>query len=264
MKTAIAAAIAKGSYDAGQIDTICEQAATVASEVLYEMSGRKFSGACGPVVVRPVARPSNGDFRGSLGSMGYFSSWGSCAVAGFSSGGVVSHYGCSNPPEIELGVYPVVAVSAVKIDGVTIPSGEYKLLDSRTLVRMLATASSAPTQRYGWPTCQRLDLPDTEQGTFSVTLTYGQVPPVGGVLAATKLAEHLALPQLGDATKYPQRVTSMQRQGVSSMTVDVMDIVKTGKTGIYEVDLFLRSVNPKQLSRRGAVWSPDVGRARRY
>ena len=35
-------------------------------------------------------------------------------------------------------------------------------------------------------------------------------------------------------------------------------------TGIYEVDLFLKSVNPQGLQRRASAWSPGIpGRARR-
>lgn len=243
---------------------MCDDAATIASEVLYEMSGRVFTGECGPVTIRPLSRPINVDsWRMATGS--WFSSWGTCGyAAGGARSSVVSHYGCSNPPEVELGVFPVIDITEVKIDGTVIPSNEYQLMDFKTLIRMRPTAAAIPTERWGWPTCQNLDMPDTEEGTFSVTYTYGQVPPAAGVLAARKLAEHLVLPQLGDSTKYPQRVTSIQRQGVAAMTVDVMDIVKTGKTGIYEVDLFLRMSNPNQTSRQGAVWSPDVGRPRRY
>lgn len=261
---AIAQAEGKASYSSTDIDALCAQAATAASEILYEMSGRQYTGICGPVTVRPLSRPIDSDSRG-IASTGYFNAWGSGAVSyGFGSTGIVSHFGHSDPRSVELGAFPVNSIDEVKIDGVVIPADEYLLVDGKTLVRMQVDANTSPTQRFGWPTSQRLDLPDTEPGTFSVTFHFGLAPPASGILAASKLAQHLVLPQLGDSTKYPQRVTSMQRQGVSSMTVDVMDIVKTGRTGIYEVDIFLRSVNPRQATRKSAVFSPDVGRPRRY
>jgi hypothetical protein len=36
------------------------------------------------------------------------------------------------------------------------------------------------------------------------------------------------------------------------------------RTGVYAVDLFLKSVNPDGAKRRSKVFSPDVPRARRY
>lgn len=260
VQAAVAKLTSKGNLEAGQLEAICAEAATAASNVLYDLSGRIYTGNCGPVRVRPVARPADGDARWSsianLSGVGYSATWGVCT-------GVRSHYGCSNPPEIDLGVYPVTEILSVKIDGVTIPEAEYELRDYRTLVRLRPTASSTPTERYGWPTCQVGDLPDTQPGTFSVTYKYGQPPPASGVLAARKLAEFLARPQLGDNTGYPQRVTSFQRQGVSAMVVDVMDVLKAKASGIYEVDLFLLSVNPNKNQRQAAVWSPDLGRPRR-
>ncbi len=267
VKAAAQNATAKLGMAEQRIAELCAEAAVIASELLYELSGRVYTGDCGPVTVRPLSRPTDIDTRAwaaGLAPNGWMSSWGSCAYAyGFGSPGVLSHYGCSNPPEIELGAYPVTAIEKVLIDGVEIPADEYELRDHRTLIRLRPTVASIPTERWGWPTCQHNDLPDSEQGTFSVTYRYGQPPPSAGVLAARKLAEYLVLPQLGDTSKYPQRVTNIQRQGVSAMVVDVMDVLKSKSSGIYEVDLFLLSVNPNKASRQAAVWSPDLGRPRR-
>lgn len=265
VQAAIAKAVAAGVTQ-DQVDAIFAEAATVASETLYELSGRTFTGVCGPATVRPLARPTDVDTRAwgaQLSPMGWFSSWGMCSSYGSSTPGVVSHYGCSNPPEVELGAYPVTEILEVLIDGTVIPPDEYELRDYRTLVRMRPTASFDPTDRWGWPTCQVNDLPLTELGTFGVTFMYGQPPPTSGVVAARKLAEYFALPQLGSELKFPTRVTQVQRQGVSVMVADVIDIIKTGRTGIYEVDLFLRSFNPGQNDRPASVWSPDSGRPRR-
>jgi hypothetical protein len=36
------------------------------------------------------------------------------------------------------------------------------------------------------------------------------------------------------------------------------------RLGIYEIDLFLKTVNPNKAQKRSKVFSPDVSRARRY
>lgn len=254
VQEAVAALTEDGELNAGQLTAICAQAATAASDILYQLSGKVYTGVCGPVKVRPEAhRAQDGrPLVSPSGLDGYYAyGWGARWRRG------------SNPPEVDLGVYPVTAIVAVKIDGVTIPSTEYELRDHRVLIRIRPTASSTPTDRWGWPTSQVQDLPDTQQGTFSIEYTYGQAPPAAGELAAKKLAEMLVLPQLGDDTHYPTRITSMARQGVTAMVTDVMDLVMKGGTGIYEVEIFLNSVNPGRNQRQAAVWSPDLGRPRR-
>jgi hypothetical protein len=260
----VAAAATRAEAAGLDVDALCAEAAAAASEILYELSGRTFTGSCGPVTVRPLARPTDIDSRAWAARfpMGWSGSWGACGAYGASTG-VASHYGCSNPPEIDLGAYPVNEIVQVLIDGIEIPADEYELRNYRTLVRLRPTASTTPTERWGWPTCQINDLPDTEPGTFSVTYLYGQPPPTSGVLAAEKLAEYLVLPKLGDTTRYPARVTNVTRQGVTSSVADIMDTVKDGGTGIYEVELFLNAVNPHRAERQGVVWSPDMGRPRR-
>jgi hypothetical protein len=128
---------------------------------------------------------------------------------------------------------------------------------------MLPTPDATPTEMYGWPTCQQLELPDTQPGTFSVTYTYGADPPTPGILAAKVLAGELALAMAQLDNALPQRVTSVNRQGVTVAVVDAMDFLKTGNTGLYEVDLFIKAYNPHGARRYPRVWSPDRGRARR-
>jgi hypothetical protein len=246
---------------------VAAMAAGWASEILYNLSGQQFTGACGPVTVRPVSRPVDQDTRGISGlgfsgSGGYLASWGSCTAFG-STSGAVSHYGCSRPPDIELGAYPVTQILLVKIDGVVIPPNEYYLQDYRKLIRSRVSASATPTERWGWPVCQLLDLPDTEVGTFSVEYMYGVPPPTSGVMAATVLGAQLALNASSAPNSLPTRITSISRQGVSMMVVDVMDFLKDGLTGLYEVDLFLRTVNPSGMKRKAIVFSPDMGAPKR-
>lgn len=260
---AIAAAtqVQKATLTQVQIDAICAQAATAASEVLYELSGRMFTGACGPVTIRPVSRPTDQDTRASTPT-GWFSVWGTASGYGAEPAGVLAHYGSSEPPTIHM-PYPVTEIVQVLIDGVVIPADEYELRGFQDLIRIRPTASATPTQRWGWPTSQIMDLPDTEVGTFSIEFMFGTPPPALGSLAALKLAEYFALPQLGNTTHYPARVVNITRQGVSAQVASVIDVLEKKSLGIWEVDAFVLACNPNKNQRQAVVWSPDVGRPRR-
>jgi hypothetical protein len=269
----VVTAATKNGIDSADLITLCGEAVMAASEILFEISGRMFTGLCGPVTCRPVSRPSDADTR-SLGArlspMGWFASWGSASSYGLTVPGVATSYAPSAPPTIKL-PWPVREVLQVKIDGTVIPgpydpdteTGEWELRDNINLVRLRPTASFDPTARYGWPTSQIADLPDTEDGTFSVTITFGIDPPTSGRLAAKKLAEFLVLPALGDTSSYPDRTTAITRQGVTVQVASVIDLLKAGSLGIYEIDAFMNAVNPNRNNRQAVVWSPDIGRARR-
>lgn len=262
VRGAVAQLTRSGALEDGQLEAVCAEAATAASYILYELSGKIYPGQCGPVTVRPVSRPTDIDTRAwgaTLSTVGWVASQGFASAYGSFNPAVLAHYGSLEPPTIEL-PYPVTEIVQVKIDGTVIPEDEYEIRDFKSLVRIRPTASSVPTARWGWPTSQIMDLPDTERGTFSVTYLYGNPPPAAGELAAKKLAEMLALPQLGDNTHYPVRITQMARQGVTAQITDVMDLVMKGGSGIYEVELFLNAVNPHRNARQAAVWSPDLGR----
>lgn len=250
-----------------QVNAICAEAASAATEVLYDLSGKVFTGECGPVTIRPLARPADVDQRTWLSDGGAWGAYGgavgSCVWYGMGAGGVVNHFGLSSIPSIPLPNFPVNRITQVMIDGTVIPPDEYELRDNRNLVRLRTSASAVPTARYGWPTAQIEDLPDTDEGTFSVSYTFGQDPGDMGRLACKKLAEVLALPQFGDPNHYPARVTQITRQGVTAAVADVMDAIKSGELGIWEVSAWLQAVNPKKADRQGLVWSPDIGRQRR-
>lgn len=92
----------------------------------------------------------------------------------------------------------------------------------------------------------------------TVRYEYGALPPASGHLAALKIANELieSLEPDGDCT-LPQRVTSVSRQGVSWTLLDTQDFLEQGRTGIYEVDLFLKTYNPANALRPSRVYSVD-------
>lgn len=100
---------------------------------------------------------------------------------------------------------------------------------------------------------------------IEISYTYGVTPPPMGKMAARRLAiEFVKLWEGDEDCALPQRVTSITRQGVSYTILDQQDFLEELRTGIYEVDLYLKTANPDKAKRPARVFSPDVPMARRY
>lgn len=219
-----------------------------ASELLFEMSGRLFSGAC-EQTVRPCGVSACGVqvlSRGHLVWSG--ASWWTMDAR--------RACGCSAIPTVRLSGYPVREITEVKIDGSVIDPDTYRLDQRRNLVRLRDPATG---DVLGWPSCQALDLPDTEDGTFSVTYRYGQDPPLNGVHAATQLGCEIYRSCNGGECALPTGTTRVTRHGV---VIEKMAFAAWGlqngiwRTGITMVDAFLNAYQPHGQRRRPVVWSP--------
>lgn len=225
-------------------------AADMASQILYSLSGNRYGGIC-ETTVRPCADPCRCGWGQVLasGHMVGFSDY-----TGLWSNECGDTCGCGWLSRVLLPGYPVQEVSEVKIDGVIVDASEYRLDEHRDLTRLGDT--NGRSRR--WPGCQRLDKPDTEPGTFSVSYTYGEAAPAAGIMAARELACQLALAMAcHDDCALPQGVVRVARQGVTIERAQ-MDMFGKGRTGLVLVDSFLGAVNPQGLNRRPAVWSPDL------
>lgn len=211
-----------------------EDVIEAASQILYALTGRQFSGACERVI-----RPCNTECVCGCGHENYSGCSGCC------------------PPRILLGDGPVTEVTEVLIDGDVIPSAEYEIQNGRWLVRL----ADADGNNESWPCRQRLDLATTEDDTFQVSFTEGRLPETMGILAVRELACQLAIAcnLAAGECKLPERVTSITRQGVSMALLDPQDFLEEGRTGLYLVDLFIRATNPAGVTRRASVHSPDIG-----
>src|SRR5690606_5843134 len=79
----------------------------------------------------------------------------------------------------------------------------------------------------------------------TVTYVHGIEPPEPGIRAAQRLADELVLSiDNPEQCSLPDRVTSVSRQGISYAILDTQEFLNQGKTGLYEVDLFLKTANP--------------------
>lgn len=233
-------------YDAAEI----ARATTYATFVLDGLTGHQF-GQC-PVTVRPCGTGC-GSFNGYMtwpaNSPGPWmvpyvigGVWRNCACGG----------GCSCLPACRTELDGSVAeITEVKVDGLVIDEDAYRLIGQH-LVRVDGGEC--------WPSCQDPSVPDTEIGTFSVTYVPGRLLPLAGQIAAGALAGEFLKACAGAACALPAQVASLTRQGVDVEFVSPTDVLTDGLTGIRDVDLFVRAVNPAGLQRRSSVSTPDIKR----
>lgn len=220
-----------GSLPDAVEDDQWEAAVWTASEILYLLSGRQWAGACESTAT--LYSPQDG-------GCGWFASWppgdAGWPVSWVSRGG-------SGKRVVALPEPPITAVTSVQIDGEDV---EYHVTLPAGLLRRRNGAS--------WPV----------DGSLQVAYTHGIRPPTGGVEAAKTLAAELAKAASGSGTcELPTRVQSIVREGVTATFVDSFESLNSGRTGLYTVDLWLASVNPRGMTRRARVWSPSIQRAQR-
>lgn len=210
------------------------EAARAASMLMYELSGRRYTGAV--TTTETYERPDE--------CSGYRLNRILQATRDYYAG-----YGClyHRRRRLRLRRHPVRSVSQLVVD----PDGERRVVDpseyqvvDRAYIRALPTAS--------WSPCTQ-DL--------EVTYSAGSLVPEAGLRAARVLGDELLKARTSPGScQLPDRVTSVARQGVSYTILDSQDFLEQGRTGLYEVDLFLRAANPDKARKRAKVFSPDLPR----
>lgn len=171
--------------------------------------------------------------------------WRNCTCAGACR--------CNATCEVQL-PQPVAEIVEVLVDGVVLDPDAYRLDNGSVLVR---------TDGECFPLCQNMDLADTEEGTWSVTLRPGSPLPASGAIAAGRLACEFSKMCTGDSScALPEQLISLSRNGVEVQVADPNLLLDNGLTGFQEVDQFIRAFNPKRLMYRPRVFSLDVPRDR--
>lgn len=224
------------------------EACKTASGLLWAMSGRKYSGVT-TVTERYVCQ--NRVFRLGASVNTYQALLLDGAVFNIPSDEFDNFNdrvvdGLSPESRIRLRGRPVTKVHSIRRrDGLVLDPSSYYLVDHSTI----QAATGVP-----WTPCN-----------LEITYSYGTYPPTMGKMAARTLAIEFAKLWSGDDDcALPQRVTSISRQGVSYTLLDSQDFIEEMRTGIYVVDLFLKSVNPDKARTKARVFSVDVPRGRRY
>lgn len=246
------AGILSGGCDSGEpVDAaIVTSASLSASEMLWALTGRQF-GTC-TATVRPCRQgclpcdlpwPATGPWPALIGGRWFNVACG-CSDRCSCKGSALAQVRLPNP---------VCEITEVMVDGVVLDPSSYLVLDYNTLVR---TDGS-------WPLCNDMTLPDTEEGTWSVTLTWGVAVPQLVLDAAAEIACEFIKARTGQPCKLPQRVTTLSRQGVTMSFADPQDFFKDGRTGFYLADMAIRTFNPKLLQRSATIYSLDAPGYRR-
>jgi hypothetical protein len=218
----------------------------VATLVLWSATGRRY-GLCS-VTVRPCQAQQEPLYVAFPASP----VWALYSVA---SGVVVSSlyaWCCSgacacSPSEVVL-PGPVASVTQVRIDGAVLGAGNYRL-DGARLVR---------TDGSSWPTVQNLGVAEGQPNTWAVDYQLGVAVPAELNDAAGVYACEVAKARTGGTCRLPQRVRSISRQGVDIQLMDAADWLDKGLTGLTEVDMVIRAVNPFGNRQPPRVLSLDV------
>jgi hypothetical protein len=237
--------------------------ALMASELLYEMSARQFTGECS-AIVRPCKLGCGcwGDQWGILdsawfwgyGAMGWGYGWGWWSEDGTSCG-------CGCESRLRLSGYPVTEIVEVVIGADVVDPSGYALQEERFLQRFWDVATDPPTEQF-WPQCQNMSLPLGQPGTWSVSYKFGTLPPMLGQQAATEMAWQLYLAQHNPGEcQLSSGVTKVTRQGVTiERLLPLFGRDANGRlqaTGLVVTDSFLAAYNPNGIRRRAAFYSPD-------
>jgi hypothetical protein len=225
-------------------------ACKTASYLLWALSGRKFSGIT--TVTERYVSQFDPYFRTSGSGFQYLPTLVEGNVQNIPVGRDMRVYGndylgdgTSSRSRVRLRGRKVIKIHTVRNgDGNIVDPKKYYLADHSTL--------------YGSPNSNWTPF------NVEITYTYGTQPPSAGRSAARLLATELVKLYEGDDTcALPQRVTNVSRQGVSYTVLDNQDFIQEMRTGLYAVDLFLKTANPDKARARARVFSPDVSRARR-
>lgn len=207
---------------------------TEASDVLFELSGRQFRGAGqSRVQIRPSGITEIPLLPGYVPTP--------VPLVPVGGGWFPQQWGLE---VVRLPSSPVTSVDEVVIDDTVVDPDRYEC-DVAGLLRR--------TDCRPWP-CD---------GSLFATFTHGQDPPLGGRRSAVSLAVELVKARTGDGSCRLRNIQTITREGVTMAAVNLRESLAVGLTGLYEVDLWLKSVNPNAMRRRGGAWTPDWGRARR-
>lgn len=222
-------------YPDATVGECLTSAVQMASELLFELSGKQFPGWC-QSVIRPCA---TGGCGWQVLSRGHVVGWG-----GHGWDGAGDACGCGYLQKLAL---PGIAqrVVQVMIDGDVLTPDQYRLDPNNELVR---------TDGNAWPACQNMAANGDAVGAFQVTYAHGYEPPELGRRAAAQLAHEFWLACGGNPCSLPSGAVQIVRQGIT--ITRAVALFKDGATGLAMVDSFTTAFGNK--GNGTLVLSPDT------
>jgi hypothetical protein len=200
-----------------------------ASLILYYLTGRQFNGTGQTTITPPTYCDACGPYR------------------------------------INLGLWPVTDIIAIREDGVDQDVTDYHIDVFQYLVK--DNGEAFPRWGNWYAASGDVDDDDASRGgfVFEVTVEHGIPAPRLLKRATRALACSLYADSIGGECELPSRVTSLSRNGMSMEIQDFNELLQNGGVGIYEVDLAVRVFNPSGLQSPSFVWTPDLYRGtKRY
>lgn len=142
--------------------------------------------------------------------------------------------------------YPILSVDEVRIDGVPMNTLDYRLDNSKWLVRI---------DGQPWPLCNSFGLPNTTSSEIQVDYTMGRTPPIELRMACGELVCELKKACEGSSDcSLPTSVKTIVRRGVAMDLRDVTDLLSTSQTGNPIIDHALKIHG--NCSQHGKLFDP--------
>jgi len=214
-----------------------EAAEDMAVQVLWALSGRQF-GAC-PALARPCpANPVTLRFTGMSHAPWLPVYW----------GGQWLNLTCGCGERCEVTGPRVVHLPGPVSEIVTVTIGDEVLAEDGYALE----GGALYRKGANWPS-QDLGRPLGEDGTWSVEYLRGLPPPAGAGAMTGLLAKEFLAACSDEKCRLPRNVTGVNRNGVSYQIYDPATLMRSGKTGLSEVDLWLSAINPYALAAAPTV-----------
>lgn len=97
-----------------------------------------------------------------------------------------------------------------------------------------------------------------EGGRLRLRYRFGSTITEAARAAVLKLGHEFYLAATNDPEcQLPERTSTVNREGVSYTLIDPQSYLNEGRTGVPEVDMWIKAVNPQQARRPAGVWSPE-------
>lgn len=243
-----------GEPQPGADAALVEKALLWASRRVFMATGYRFWGCC-EATIRPCRERCSGVASIQFPSAWPWASW--PALDPMWTGGAVPVWacgcplgdpcGCSSWDRIPLPMLPARSISEVKIGAQVLDPSAYTLYAQGWLLRI----DGEP-----WPSCQAIEKPLGEEGTWSVTYRHGlDLPPEGLPLVAQYAAELAKACKGGECSLGPG-IRVVQRDGVEFAVAEPAEYRERQLTGFGPLDDWISLLNGGHVTEPPRLYQP--------